>query len=115
MKDPNEVFVRLMETVQERAQTLPENSYTTKLFQGGVSKIGKKITEEAAEVVEAAGETGDAGRSHLIHEVADLLFHTMVMMAHRGIDLTDVATELARREGVSGLEEKRRRGENADD
>ena len=115
MNDPNEVFVRLMETVQERARTLPENSYTTKLFQGGVTKIGKKITEEAAEVVEAAGESGDAGRSHLIHEVADLWFHTMVMMAHCGIDLTDVAAELARREGTSGLEEKRRRGGKTDE
>lgn len=111
MNRPTDVLERLMETVQERARTLPENSYTTKLFQGGVSKIGKKIMEEAAEVVEAAGESGKDGRNHLTHEVADLLFHTMVMMAHCGIDLNDVSEELARREGTSGLEEKRRRGE----
>jgi len=112
MNRPADVFERLMETIEQRASTMPENSYTTKLFRGGVTKIGEKINEEAAEVVEAAGEAGEEGRSHLINEVADLMFHTFVMMAHREIGLDDVANELARREGISGLEEKRQRGEN---
>lgn len=112
MNRPADVFERLMETIQQRAIAMPANSYTTKLFRGGVAKIGEKINEEAAEVVEAAGETGEAGRTHLTHEIADLMFHTFVMMAHREIRLDDVAAELARREGVSGLEEKRQRGEN---
>jgi phosphoribosyl-ATP pyrophosphohydrolase len=112
MSNNADVFHRLMETVARRVRQLPEGSYTTTLVRGGVTKIGEKITEEAAEVVEAAGESGDAGKTHLTAEVADLLFHTFVMMAHRGVTLEDVASELARREGTSGLEEKRRRGES---
>lgn len=114
MNRPADVFERLMETIEQRAITMPENSYTTKLFLGGVAKIGEKIHEEAAEVVEAAGEGGDEGRTHLTHEVADLMFHTFVLMAHRGIRLDEIANELARREGTSGLEEKRQRGAKSD-
>ncbi|WP_164103846.1 phosphoribosyl-ATP diphosphatase [Candidatus Laterigemmans baculatus] len=110
MSGSAEVLERLMATVEKRVAQLPDGSYTTKLVRGGVEAIGAKIREEAEEVVEAAAESDEAGRAHLVHEVADLLFHTMVMMAHRGIDWSDVAAELARREGVSGLEEKRRRG-----
>ncbi len=107
--DPSDVFARLMQTLEKRVHELPENSYTTKLVRGGVAKIGEKIVEEAAEVVAAAAEPDRAGREHLTREVADLLFHTWVMLAHRGVTLDDVAAELTRREGVSGLEEKRRR------
>ncbi|MCA1685521.1 MAG: phosphoribosyl-ATP diphosphatase, partial [Planctomycetia bacterium] len=53
-------------------------SYVASLLGGGVPKIGAKVMEEAAEVVEAAGEPGDAGREHLVREVADLVFHAMV-------------------------------------
>lgn len=104
-----EVFERLMATIRQRVTELPEGSYTTKLVRGGTERIGEKIREEADEVVEAAAEAGERGREHFIYEVGDLLFHTMVMMAHRGVSWADVAAELQRREGVSGLEEKRRR------
>lgn len=110
MSESVEVLERLMATIGQRVAELPDGSYTTKLVRGGVEAIGAKIREEADEVVEAAAEPDEAGRSHLVHELGDLLFHSMVMMAHRGIDWADVAAELARREGVSGLEEKRRRG-----
>lgn len=95
-----------MATLAERARTRPPGSYTTKLMDGGVGKIGKKIREEAEELIEAAGETGEQGRQHFIYEAGDLIYHTMVMLAHNGVDLAEVAAELGRREGTSGLAEK---------
>ncbi|MCA9268695.1 MAG: phosphoribosyl-ATP diphosphatase, partial [Planctomycetales bacterium] len=79
---------------------------TTSLFAGGVAKIGEKILEEAAEVVEAAGEPGEEGRAHLVREAADLVYHLMVMLAHCDVSLAEVEAELGRRSGVSGLDEK---------
>jgi phosphoribosyl-ATP pyrophosphohydrolase len=95
-----------MAVIASRKTAAPASSYTARLLAGGVPKIGAKITEEAAETVEAAGEPGDAGREHLIRETADLLYHLFVMLAHRDVTLADVEAELARREGISGLEEK---------
>jgi phosphoribosyl-ATP pyrophosphohydrolase len=105
------VLERLMTTLQDRVRERPEGSYTTRLVAGGVEAIGAKIREEAAEVVEAAAESGEGAREHFVHEVGDLLYHTMVMMAYRGVDWQAIAEELQRREGTSGLEEKRRRRE----
>jgi phosphoribosyl-ATP pyrophosphohydrolase len=76
------------------------------LFRGGLEKIGEKIVEEAAEVVEAARETGDDGRNHLIYEAADLVYHLFVLLGFREIRLAEVEAELARRFGISGLDEK---------
>ena len=97
---------RLMQTLQDRAKSRPAGSYTTKLMEGGAEKIGSKIREEADELIEAATEPGDAGREHFIYEAGDLIYHTLVMLAWRGVDLDEVAQELARREGTSGLVEK---------
>ena len=96
---------RLMQTLSQRAREMPEKSYTTKLLSGGPPKIGAKILEEAAELIEAAGE-GDEGREHFVYEAADLTYHMMVLLAWRGVGLDEVAAELARREGTSGLAEK---------
>lgn len=112
MNTSHDTLTRLMQTLATRAAERPAGSYTTKLLEGGVPKIGEKITEEAAEVIEAAEEPGDDGRQHLVHEVADLVYHTMVLMALKGLDWDDVANELARREGVSGLVEKQSRGKS---
>jgi len=90
---------------------LVEKSYTAKLLAGGVEKIGGKIIEEAAELVEAAGEPEESGRQHTIYEAGDLLYHTLVLLAARGVRLSEVEAELARRVGVSGLDEKASRGE----
>ena len=100
------IFQQLMEVIEDRRANPPERSYTTKLFQGGVQKIGGKILEEAQEVVEAAGEADESGRQHLIREAADLIYHLFVMLGHRDVRLSEVEAELARRFGISGLDEK---------
>lgn len=103
---PLEPLARLMGTLRERADLRPEGSYTTKLLDGGPEKIGGKIREEADELIEAANEAGDAGREHFIYEAGDLIYHTLVLLAWRGVELDEVAAELKRREGTSGLAEK---------
>ena len=105
-KSAPSVLAALMAVIEDRRANPPEKSYTTKLFRGGVPKIGEKIMEEAAEVVEAAGEEGDEGRQHLIYEAGDLIYHLLVMLGHREIALSEVEAELARRFGVSGIDEK---------
>lgn len=105
MSEPS-VLQRLMNVIESRREEMPEGSYTTKLFRGGVEKIGAKVVEEAAEVVEAAAETGEPGREHTRYEAGDLLYHLLVLLAAREISLPEVEEELARRFGVSGLEEK---------
>lgn len=100
------IFARLMAVIEDRKAQMPEHSYTSKLFRGGADKIGVKVREEAEEVIEAAGEAGEEGRQHLIREAADLMYHLFVMLAHRDVRLGDVEAELARRFGISGLDEK---------
>jgi phosphoribosyl-ATP pyrophosphohydrolase len=96
----------LERTIAARAASPNEKSYTSQLLAGGVDRIGAKIIEEASEVVEAAAEPGDAGREHFLREVGDLIYHLLVLMRYRECSLADVEAELARRFGVSGLEEK---------
>ena len=62
--------------------------------------------QEIKDIIEAASEEGEAGREHFVYEAADLLYHTFVLLAHRDVSLDEVRSELARRFGVSGLEEK---------
>ena len=103
---PSPPLDRLERTIASRASNPNEKSYTSQLLTGGVEKIGAKITEEAGEVVEAASEPGDAGREHFLREVGDLVYHLMVLMRLRDCTLVDLEAELARRFGVSGLDEK---------
>jgi phosphoribosyl-ATP pyrophosphohydrolase/phosphoribosyl-AMP cyclohydrolase len=86
--------IALSRTIAERKAHPPEGSYTAKLFAGGVDRIGKKIGEEATEVVIAA-KNDDLGE--LVWETSDLLYHTLVLLAERGVSLDDIGTELARR------------------
>jgi phosphoribosyl-ATP pyrophosphohydrolase len=96
-----------MAVIEDRRAHPSERSYTSKLFAGGVEKIGAKITEEAAEVVEAAHEVATPeGRAHLVHEAGDLIYHLFVMLGFKEIPLAEVEAELARRFGISGLDEK---------
>ena len=99
-----------MQVIDDRKASPSEKSYTASLFRGGVGKIGEKIMEEAEEVVEAADETGPDGHNHLVHEAADLIYHLFVMLGHRDVQLTEVEQELARRFGISGIDEKASRG-----
>ena len=106
MSEPSTVLANLMQVIAQRKDNPSEKSYTSRLMAGGVEKIGRKITEEAAEVVEAASEPGPEGHAHLVYEAADLIYHLLVMLGHRDATLAEVEAELARRFGVSGLEEK---------
>jgi phosphoribosyl-ATP pyrophosphohydrolase len=102
----NDTLQRLTETLETRKQAAPESSYVAKLFHKGEDAILKKVIEEAGEVL-LASKDGD--NAHLVYEVADLWFHSMVLLAHKGLRAEDVLQELARREGTSGIVEKANR------
>jgi phosphoribosyl-ATP pyrophosphohydrolase len=109
MREPS-IMQALMGVIQERKARAPgEGSYVVDLMRGGVARMGGKIVEEAAEVVEAGDEPGEAGRVHLVKEVADLVFHTMVLLGYRDATWDEVEAELARRFGISGVVEKESR------
>jgi phosphoribosyl-ATP pyrophosphohydrolase len=99
---------RLAELLEQRKSADPQTSYVAKLYAKGMDSILKKVGEEAAETIIAA-KNGD--NEHLIYETADLWFHTLVMLAQAGLKPQDILDELARREGLSGLEEKASRAE----
>lgn len=80
--------------LQGRKETLPEGSYTTYLFQKGLDKILKKVGEECTEVI-IAGKAGD--RAETVYEIADLMYHVMVLMVEMGIPVEDILAELASR------------------
>lgn len=98
-----ETLDRLTETLAARRGADPATSYVAKLFHKGQDAILKKIGEEAVETIMAAK---DGDKTHLVYEVADLWFHTLVLLAEQGLSYEDVLNELARREGVSGIAEK---------
>jgi phosphoribosyl-ATP pyrophosphohydrolase len=102
-----DLLKRLGQTIAARGKGDPSASYVASLFAKGEDAILKKIAEEAAETVLAA-KGGD--KLHLVRETADLWFHSLVLLAWHGLAPEDVLAELERREGVSGLEEKRARG-----
>jgi phosphoribosyl-ATP pyrophosphohydrolase len=106
------MIAQLQEVIRQRQAHphAPARSYTATLLAGGVAKIGGKILEEAGEVVAAADEPGAAGREHLVREVADLVYHLLVLLRWADLEWQDVEAELARRAGVSGLDEKAARG-----
>ncbi|HKB60786.1 MAG TPA: phosphoribosyl-ATP diphosphatase [Gallionellaceae bacterium] len=99
----NDILERLAETLEARKGAAPDTSYVARLFSKGEDAILKKIGEEATEVVLAA-KGGD--KTHLVYEIADLWFHCMVLLAQHGLSADAVLTELARREGISGITEK---------
>lgn len=99
----NDIIQRLTEALEARKGADPQTSYVAKLYSKGMNGILKKVGEETAETIIAAK---DGSQEDLIYETADLWFHTMVMLAQAGLSAEDVLNELARREGLSGLEEK---------
>jgi phosphoribosyl-ATP pyrophosphohydrolase len=94
---------QLAATLEKRKNAPPGESYVAHLYATGLDGILKKIGEEATETILAA-KTNDPDR--LIHETADLWFHTLVMLAHQGLGPEDILEELRRRLGLSGLVEK---------
>ena len=97
---------RLWQVIQSRRGADPQTSYTARLLSRGRAKIAQKLGEEAVEaVIEGVGNNPAA----LIGESADVLYHLLVLWADAGISPADVAGELARREGISGIYEKRAR------
>jgi phosphoribosyl-ATP pyrophosphohydrolase len=99
------VLARLAEVIESRLPANggdPAKSYVAKLSAKGLDAVLKKVGEEAVEVVMAAK---DGARDKVVYEVADLWFHSLVALAQFGLRPADVLAELARREGLSGLEE----------
>jgi phosphoribosyl-ATP pyrophosphohydrolase len=94
---------RIAETIESRKQGDAASSYVAKLLSGSEDALLKKIGEEATETVLAA-KSGD--RLHLVREVADLWFHSLIVLARHGLGPGDVLAELHRREGIPGLDEK---------
>ncbi|MEK6771682.1 MAG: phosphoribosyl-ATP diphosphatase [Pseudomonadota bacterium] len=103
----SEVLSKLSAALEARKGADPSSSYVASLYAKGLDAILKKIGEEATETVMAA-KGGD--RAAIVHEIADLWFHTLVLLAQQGLKPEDVLIELERRFGVSGHEEKQSRG-----
>jgi len=99
----NDLLQRLAEVLESRKQADPASSYVAGLYAKGLDAILKKIGEEATETVLAAK---DGAAEKIIHETADLWFHTLVLLAHQGLRPEQVLDELGRRFGVSGVVEK---------
>jgi phosphoribosyl-ATP pyrophosphohydrolase len=120
------VLHQLFEVIEQRRREMPQNSYTSTLFLGGIKKINEKIKEESQELIEAAenflissekDKNGDKtanaapteAQKQVVHEAADLMYHFLVILAACDLSLYDVDRELSRRFGKSGLSEKAER------
>ncbi|KPK47614.1 MAG: phosphoribosyl-ATP pyrophosphatase [Thiotrichales bacterium SG8_50] len=99
----SDVLERLAAVLEARKSAAADSSYVASLYSKGLDAILKKIGEEATETVLAA-KSGD--RAKIVHETADLWFHTLVLLAQQGLKPQDILSELERRFGVSGHEEK---------
>jgi len=104
----SDTLSRLAETIAARRTAQAGSSYVASLFAKGTDAICKKVAEEAAETIMAAK---DGDRDHLVREVCDLWFHSLVLLVQQGGTLDEVLAEFARREGRSGLEEKASRAQ----
>lgn len=98
---------KLAAVLEQRKDADPVTSYVAGLYAGGLDTILQKIGEEATETLLAAKNGNNA---ELVHETADLWFHTLVMLASRGLGPADILDELESRFGLSGIEEKAARG-----
>ncbi|CAK0742099.1 Phosphoribosyl-ATP pyrophosphatase [Gammaproteobacteria bacterium] len=109
--ETSDVLNSLAKILEERKTADPANSYVAGLYTKGLDAILKKIGEEAAETIIAA--KGDDQHA-LLHEIADLWFHTLILLSHQGLGPMDVLTELTRRFGLSGVAEKAARNQAGD-
>jgi len=112
----SDILKQLDNILEARKTDSPESSYVESLYDKGIEKILKKVSEESAETVMAAKDLehskgAKTDQDHLVYEIADLWFHTMVLLASQNLSSNDVTTELQRRFGLSGHEEKASRSE----
>ena len=105
----DEILSTLEKILEQRKSATADNSYVSSLYNQGTDKILDKISEESAEVIKAAKEEG---KDKIIHEVADLWFHTLVLLRHKNISIKEIETELIRRFGISGHTEKAARNKS---
>lgn len=103
----SKVLESLAAVIESRKQASADSSYVASLLEKGMDAILKKVGEEASETIIAAKNDDD---DQLVHETADLWFHTLVMLSKRGLGPGEVLAELERRFGTSGIEEKASRG-----
>ena len=103
MAEAADILRRLEAAIAARRAAAPGSSYVASLNAKGLDAVLKKVGEEATEAV-IAGKSGD--RAALVHEMADLWFHCLVLLGRQGVPLEEVLAELERREGRSGHEEK---------
>ena len=107
------VLAQLDEILAERKQATADTSYVASLYKKGLNKILEKVGEEAIETIIAAkdfkSEANEDHKNDLIYEVADLWFHTILVLGYFDLDPQVVLNELARRQGLSGLLEKANR------
>ena len=107
-----DVLTALDSVLLERKTAAADSSYVASLHAQGLNKICEKVGEEATETILAAKDLESGGsRQALVGEVADLWFHSMVMLSHLNISIDEVGECLADRAGISGLEEKAARGQ----
>tara|TARA_B100000767_G_scaffold85113_1_gene81799 strand:+ start:330 stop:662 length:333 start_codon:yes stop_codon:yes gene_type:complete len=100
------ILTKLEDILNDRKRNVSEDSYVSQLYKKGNKSINLKIIEEANEYIDAVS---NSDRDHIIHEAADLWFHTLVSLTLNGISSDDILKELENRFGLSGLEEKRLR------
>ena len=102
----NKILERLDLTIQGKTTESPNKSHTAKLLKKGTEKCAEKFGEEAIELIVASVKKK---KKEIIGEAADALYHMLVLLRSKNISLNEVLTELASREGISGIEEKRKR------
>ncbi len=100
------ILNKLEQILEDRKSAKADESYVSSLYAKGLDEILKKIGEESAEVIMSAK---DGEKEKIIYEVADLWFHTLVLLRHKDIEVSKIQDELSRRFGLSGLEEKANR------
>ena len=102
----NEILERLDLTIQKKITESPNRSHTAKLFKKGTEKCAEKFGEEAIELIVACVKKK---KREIVGEAADTLYHMCVLLRSKNISINEVLSELVSREGVSGIEEKRKR------
>ena len=102
----NKILERLDSTIQKKIAESPNNSHTAALLKKGPEKCAEKFGEEAIELIVACVKKK---KKEIIGEAADTLYHMCVLLRSKNISINEVLSELVSREGVSGIEEKRKR------